>query len=196
MTAHLMLLCHAPTTSMRATAFPADEPLDPRGLRGLASARRRLRHFDRCVASPAQSARQTAAGLSLEPTIDPALADCDYGRWRGQPLHCVEAADPQGLAEWLRDPGARPHGGESILALIERVRAWLSAQASSTGVTLAITHASIIRAAIVAAIEAEPRSFWRIDVAPLSLWRLSGREGRWNLASLAPSLRGASLRSQ
>jgi broad specificity phosphatase PhoE len=57
---------------------------------------------------------------------------------------------------------------------------------SSEGATLAITHASIIRAAIVFALGSGPLAFWRIDVAPLSIARLSGREGRWNIASLGP----------
>ena len=88
------------------------------------------------------------------------------------------------MAEWLRDPGAAPHGGESVLALIERVATWLDAQKATPGKIVAVTHASVIRAAIVHAIEAGPRSFWRIDVAPLSLTRLSANNGRWTLASL------------
>jgi broad specificity phosphatase PhoE len=54
------------------------------------------------------------------------------------------------------------------------------------GTAGAVTHASVIRAAIVHAIGAELRSFWRIDVAPLSLARLNGGAGRWTLASLGP----------
>jgi broad specificity phosphatase PhoE len=46
-----------------------------------------------------------------------------------------------------------------------------------------VTHASIIRAAVVHAIEAGPQSLWRIDIAPLSITRLSGTNGRWNLTS-------------
>ena len=46
-----------------------------------------------------------------------------------------------------------------------------------------VTHATIIRAAIVQAIGAPPQSFWRIDIAPLSITRLSGDDGRWNLSS-------------
>jgi broad specificity phosphatase PhoE len=53
-----------------------------------------------------------------------------------------------------------------------------------------ITHAAVIRAAIVHAIEATPQSFWRIDVAPLSCTRLSGTNGRWNLVSTGCALNG------
>jgi broad specificity phosphatase PhoE len=126
-------------------------------------------------------ARQTAQALGFDAVAETALADCDFGRWRGRSLQDLQKSEPQAVAEWLQEPAASPHGGESVVALIGRVRGWLTGQAQSRGVTLAITHASVIRAAVVAAIEAEPRSFWRIDVAPLSMARLSGHAGRWNL---------------
>jgi len=70
------------------------------------------------------------------------------------------------------------------LGLIARVGEWLDAHRDEAGKMLAITHASVIRAAIVHAIEAGPESFWRVDVAPLSLARLSGTHSRWNLVSI------------
>ncbi len=71
-----------------------------------------------------------------------------------------------------------------MLALMKRVATWLDAQTATPGVIVAVTHASVIRAAILHAIEAGPRSFWRIDVAPLSLTRLNGEASRWTLASI------------
>jgi broad specificity phosphatase PhoE len=75
--------------------------------------------------------------------------------------------------------------------LIERVAAWLAEQQVSTEATVDITHASMIRAAIVGAIEAEPLSFWRIDIAPLFLAKLSGDRGRRGLVSISPLKSGA-----
>ena len=71
-----------------------------------------------------------------------------------------------------------------MLALIERVATWLDAQKATPGKIVAVTHASVIRAAIVHAIEAGPRSFWHIDVPPLSLTWLSANNGRWVLSAL------------
>ncbi len=71
-----------------------------------------------------------------------------------------------------------------MLAVMTRVSAWLDALQATSGGIVAVTHASVIRAAIVHAIEAEPRSFWRIDVAPLSITRLNGNNGRWTLVSI------------
>jgi broad specificity phosphatase PhoE len=184
MTTRLKLICHASTAALRTSAFPADEPLDVRGLQKLAGSPHRTHYADSYLTSPALRAVQTAESLNLAVTVEPTLRDCDYGRWTGRTLDEVQAEEPEAVAEWLRDPGAAPHGGESVLALIERVATWLDARKATPGKIVAVTHASVIRAAIVHAIEATPRSFWRIDVAPLSLTRLSAGNGRWTLASL------------
>ena len=185
MTTRLKLLCHASTAAARSAAFPADEPLDEQGRRKLANIPNRLLQADRYLTSPALRAVQTAEALLIEASVDAGLRECDYGRWTGRSLVDVQAQEPERVGEWLSDPAAAAHGGELVLALIERVGAWLDAQKATPGVTVAVTHASVIRAAIVHAIEAGPRSFWRIDVAPLSLTRLSCADGgRWTLASI------------
>jgi broad specificity phosphatase PhoE len=184
MATRLKLICHASTSAVRTSAFPADEPLDVQGRQKLAGLPHRTHYADRYLTSPALSAVQTAEALKLAATVEPMLRECDYGRWTGRALDEIQAEEPEAVAEWLRDPGAAPHGGESVLALIERMATWLDAQKATPGKIVAITHASAIRAAIVHAIEAGPRSFWRIDVAPLSLARLSANNGRWTLVSL------------
>jgi broad specificity phosphatase PhoE len=183
MTPHLKLLCHASTHAVRKGAFPLDEPLDAQGRRKLATLSSRLGYADLSLTSPALRAIQTAESLGLNAVVEPLLRDCDYGRWVGRSFEEVQRDEPAAIAAWLQDPAATPHGGESVVALIERMTAWLAAQ-SAPGVTIAITHAAIIRAALVVALQAEPRSFWRLDVGPLTLARLSGAQGRWNLASL------------
>ena len=184
MTTRLKLICHASTAALRTSAFPADEPLDIQGRQKLAGLPHRAHYADGYLTSPALRAVQTAESLNLAVTVEPMLRDCDYGRWTGRTLDEVQAEEPEAVAEWLRDPGAAPHGGESVLALIERVATWLDARKATPGKIVAVTHAPVIRAAIVHAIEAGPRSFWRIDVAPLSLARLSANNGRWTLSSL------------
>jgi broad specificity phosphatase PhoE len=191
MTTRLKLLCHASTSAVRNFAFPADEPLDVQSRQKLTGLRHNLHHAERCFTSPALRASQTAEALNLSATVDPLLRECDYGRWTSRTLAEVQAEEPQAVSEWLQNPDAAPHGGETILALMERVAKWLDAQKDAPGLTVAVTHASVIRAAIVHAIEAGPRSFWRVDVAPLSLTRLSGDRGRWTLASVGPMRAGA-----
>ncbi len=184
MTTRLELICHASTSALRSSSFPADEPVDVHGRKKLAALVHRVHRADRYFMSPALRARQTAEALNLPATPEPMLRDCDCGRWAGRSLDEVQAQELDAVANWLRDPSAAPHGGESVAALIGRVSIWLDAQQSASGATLAVTHASVIRAAIVQAIEAGPRSFWRIDVAPLSQTRLRCANGWWSLASI------------
>ena len=74
------------------------------------------------------------------------LRDCDYGRWTGRSFDEVQALEPEALADWIKDPSATPHGGESVVAVMARV-SWLDKQLTIPGVILAVTHASVIRAA-------------------------------------------------
>jgi broad specificity phosphatase PhoE len=89
---------------------------------------------------------------------------------------------PAGEIEvWLGQPGAAPHGGESIVDLISRVSGWLESLTANPLRTVAVTHPAVIRAAIVAALDAAPAAFWRIDVAPAGRIVMHFRGGRWTL---------------
>jgi broad specificity phosphatase PhoE len=186
MTARLILVCHASTDAVRKAAFPVDEPLDDSGKQRASALAGHLPDADLSWTSPELRTRQTAAALQLTAIEQPALRDCDYGVWRGRTFDDVLAHEPDAASVWLRDPAATPHGGESILGLMRRVADWLGGvERDQQRQSIVVTHATIIRAAIIHAIEAAPRSFWRIDIAPLSITRLSGTKGRWNLVSAA-----------
>jgi broad specificity phosphatase PhoE len=64
--------------------------------------------------SPALRAAQTAEGLALEARAEPLLRDCDFGCWAGRSLAEVQAQAPEAVADWLANPHAAPHGGESF----------------------------------------------------------------------------------
>lgn len=190
MAARLTLICHASTDAVRKAAFPADEPIDRRDEAAAAELAKRLPRADQCWTSPELRARQTAQLLTLDATALPELRDCDYGAWKGHTFEELLARDPKGIDTWLRDPAAAPHGGESLASLMQRVAHWLDGEKTVDRRSILVTHASVIRAAIVHAVDAAPKSFWRIDVTPLSVTRLSGNDGRWNLVSAGCSLRG------
>jgi broad specificity phosphatase PhoE len=183
MTAVVVLICHASTVAMRKAAFPLDEPLDDKGRARAAKLAGHLPGADRSLASPELRTRQTADVLRLNAEVQPQLRDCDYGRWSGSTFDDVRAREPEAVATWLSDPTAVPHGGESILSVMQRVAGWLAAEQTQHRRSIIVTHATIIRSAIVHAIAAPPQSFWRIDIAPLSITRLSGSNGRWNLTA-------------
>jgi len=186
MTARLHLLCSASTASVSAVAFAADEPLDAKGKESLAGLPGRLPACDSVLRSPALCAAQTADGLALSPTVEPLLRDCDFGRWAGRSLAEVQAQEPAAVADWLQDPRAAPHGGESFADVVKRVGGWMDQMLDRGGSALAITHALVIRAAIAHALGAGPDVFRHIDVAPLTRAKLSGGGGRWTLVSLVP----------
>jgi broad specificity phosphatase PhoE len=183
MTARLILICHGSTDAVRSASFPADEPLDERGATRAAALAGTLSKADWCWTSPELRARQTAQSLRLNANLESALRDCDYGRWAGRRFDEVQVSEPDAIALWLRDPAAAPHDGESITAVIRRVGQWLADEQARHQRTIVVTHPAVIRAAIVHAIEAAPQSFWRIDIAPLSVTRLSSQGRRWNLSA-------------
>jgi broad specificity phosphatase PhoE len=186
MPTNITLICHGATLANRSAAFPLDESLEDRAMAQAAALRATLRRADRAWTSPAIRARQTAAALSLDPVTDLMLRDCDYGRWAGRQLSEVQDAEPEGVAAWLTDTDAAPHGGESIADLLRRVATWLDQHHRDGGHGIAITHATVIRAAILHAIGAPARSFWCVDVGPLSVTDLRSDGASWKWRAIGP----------
>jgi len=56
---------------------------------------------------------------------------------------------------------------------------------AAVGHTVAVTHAAVVRAAVVVTLDAPPAGFWRIDVAPLTATVLRGGPGRWTVRGTA-----------
>ena len=90
---------------------------------------------------------------------------------------------PADLAVWLTDPARAPHGGESVVDLIERVRGWLDSVTARRGRLVAVTHPAVVRAALLVVLDAPPKSFWRIDIEPVSRTVLHYRGHAWTLRS-------------
>lgn len=184
----LLLVSHAATAAMRRGDFPADDALDQRGIAATQAWRARLPSAPAAAVlrSPAACAEQTARLLGLAAETAPALDEADYGRWRGQRLSDIAAGEPDALARWLGEPDAAPHGGESVIAVIDRVGTWLDGLAGSSGTVVAITHASIMRAAMVHALGAPADAYFRIEIAPLSLLELRRSNRGWTWTATAP----------
>jgi broad specificity phosphatase PhoE len=107
------------------------------------------------VASPLGRARSTMelmrGALKLPPgdyTIDARLREIGYGEWEGSTLAQAQAADPELFArrqvsKWT----VAPTGGESYVAVQERVTEWYH---QLTGDTVAVAHGGTARALMVA----------------------------------------------
>jgi broad specificity phosphatase PhoE len=182
----LLLVACAPTAATRRAAFPLDEAIDERD--DISALRGGMRAPDLALVAPELRARQTAAALGLaEPAVEEALRDLDHGAWAGLTIADVDQRDPEGLARWISDPNAAPHGGESITALCDRVRAVLMRLASPSGTVTAVTHAAVMRAAIIIALDAPLTAFWRIDIAPMARVALHADGDRWRLRAIENS---------
>lgn len=178
----LLLVRHAATDATRAAAFPRDDDsLDARSLTAAAALAPALPSRCEAMSSPAIRCRETVAAAGLDAATDAAIAECDFGAWSGRTLAEIDAEDHEGVAQWMCDPHAAPHGGETLAAFTGRVGRWLDGQALRDGPAVAITHAGVVKAAVVHALDAPIEAFWRIDVAPLAITELHAHDGRWTI---------------
>ena len=186
----ITLVCHATTQALRRVTFGGDDPLDEVGRAKAARLAGSLGRVDHCWSSPALRARETAAAMGLPALVDERLRECDFGRWTGLRFQQLLFKEPRKLMSWIKDPSSAPHGGESIPQVLARVADWIAERGRDPGHTVAFTHASVIRAAIVHVIQAQLPSFWRIDVVPLSRTDLRTNGRRWVLRSMGPIVPG------
>jgi broad specificity phosphatase PhoE len=175
----VVLVRHASTRGLRRAVFAPEDALDARGRREAAALNGALPAADEALAGPCLAAFQTTSLAGFAPVrVEPALADCDYGRWTGRALGDVQREEPDAVAAWLTDPDATPHGGESVRELLARIAAWLEKQSSCSGTVVAVAPGAVVRAAVVAALAAPASAFWRIDLEPAGVTELRCRDGR------------------
>ncbi|MFZ3571659.1 histidine phosphatase family protein [Streptomyces sp. BH097] len=192
------LVAAARSSTLLDERFDDDRPLDNAGWSTVQRAAPRLAHLAAAelrYCSPTPRSRATGDALGLTPLAQPALRDCDMGRWRGRTLTEIAAVEPDAVERWLGDPRSAPHGGESLLTFIGRTGAWLDTRPQALGCAragetplaeggtrmVAIAEPSVVRAALVYALKAPPSTYWNIEVRPLSTAVVTGHEGRWNL---------------
>ncbi|MFG2499037.1 histidine phosphatase family protein [Streptomyces sp. NPDC048441] len=179
------LIAAARSGSLLAERFDDDRPLDQAAWHEVQLAAPTLVPLgvaELRYCSPTPRSRTTGDALGFAPLAQPALRDCDMGRWRGLTLADVTAREPAAVDAWLSDPRSAPHGGESLLAFISRIGGWLDTRPVGDGSRiLAVAEPAVVRAALVYALKAPPSTYWNIDVRPLSTVTLTGYGGRWNL---------------
>jgi broad specificity phosphatase PhoE len=177
----LLLVRHAATSATRAAAFPADEQLDERGRELARILGGGFPQHTEFVTSPARRCRETAEAAGLDAQVDDAIAECDFGAWSGRTLAEIDESSPDAVRDWMLDPDAAPHGGESLALFCARIGRWLDELSGREGRVAAITHGEVVKAAVVHALGAPLAAFWRIDAAPLAVTELHAHHGRWTL---------------
>jgi broad specificity phosphatase PhoE len=182
----VLLICHAATADTRRAVFGGDGPLLDGAARRAADLAAHLPRARSVLRSGARCTAETAAalGLGAAAVVDAAVADWDFGAWRGRSLADVEADDPSAVVTWRSDPLRPPaHGGERLVDVLDRVRGWLEGL-DGEGVRIVVTHPAVIRAAVVCGLEVPEEAFWTIDVAPTSVTELRRRGTRWRVARI------------
>ena len=180
----LTLIASGATAKTKSASFPADEPLLASEGPRVAQIRERVAGVPTCYTSPALAARETAAAIGLSAVEAELLRDLDAGRWAGRPSSEIARDEPAALSEWLSDPDTTIHGGESLSSLFARTQQFLDQRLKQRAKVIAVSHPSILRAAVAITVAAPLSAYWRIDVEPLSVVQLSSDGRRWVLKSL------------
>jgi broad specificity phosphatase PhoE len=181
----VLFICHAATAGTRRAVFGGDGPLLDGAARRVADLAAHLPRARAVARSGAACCAETTEALGLLDgcVVDGGVGDWDFGSWRGLSLAEVEERDPDGVVAWRMRPEHAPHGGESLVDVLARVRSWLEGL-DGEGVRVVVTHPSVIRAAVVCGLEVPEEAFWTIDVAPTSVTELRRRGTRWRVARI------------
>ncbi|AXC14352.1 putative phosphoglycerate mutase [Acidisarcina polymorpha] len=186
----LTLISAPATRQLQEGIFLGDEGLDASARAQLERVRWTADPGQKIWVSPEARTRETAKALGVNAEEAPELRECDFGLWRGRSLQEIHHEDPVGLRLWIQDLGSCPHRGESFLQLMERVGEWLDLRREA-GSCVVITHASVIRAAIVHALSAPQESFRRIELGPLTLTDIRQNGAQWHVRSMGVRLTNA-----
>ncbi|TCC11581.1 histidine phosphatase family protein [Kribbella soli] len=176
----LTLVAHALTPALRGLVLGGDTEPDPASVEA-ASELKLSAHA--VYAGPEQAAVRTAAVLGLDPVVEPALRDREYGEWTGRGLEELLASEPSRVAAWLERPHTATPGGETENDVLARVADWLGDLAAREhGSALAVVHPAIVRAIVLYVVDAPAESLRHVDVRPLATVNLSYHSGNWSLA--------------
>lgn len=152
----------------------APEPVDP----SLASAiARRLPGSAVWLSSPLARTRATAVALKhgVDPIAVGDFNDQNYGLWQGRSFNDVFAQNR--TLDWSNPVDIQPPEGETFFDLASRVYEGVQRLTDHyAGHTLvSVAHPNVIRSAIALALDIDLGTALRIEVAPLSVTRLSHR---------------------
>ncbi|GAA1538213.1 bifunctional RNase H/acid phosphatase [Nocardioides humi] len=130
---------------------------------------------DVVVASPVRRTRETAdivaGALGLPVEEEAAFAEMEFGEWDGLSFTEVAERDRARLDAWFADMAAAPPGGESFVAVQERVLAGLARLLEShAGRTVVlVSHVTPIKTLVAHALDAPLETLFRMELAPAAV---------------------------
>lgn len=113
--------------------------------------------------------------LGIEVELVPALREQSLGRWEGRTWQELQVADAERTRDYWRDfVHTEPPGGETFLAMTERVQGWFDAEydALLDRTTVLVTHVGPIRALVCRALGIDVAQSLRLAPATGSRTRL------------------------
>ena len=189
----IVLVRHAACPQMNSVLLgrSVDAPLDERGEGQARFVAQRLLDLPQLIveSSPRRRARHTAgiiaAARDTTVRIVPQMDDVDFGRWSGQTFEAL-MADPQ-WRRWNKYRRvSRTPAGDSIRDVQERVLAHFHKleQAFDGETIVIVTHAEVIRSAVLLALQAPIDDYYRFEIGPASLTRLTVEGSQLRLDSV------------
>ncbi|GEB17111.1 bifunctional RNase H/acid phosphatase [Pimelobacter simplex] len=131
--------------------------------------------IDVVVASPVRRTRETAdiiaAELGLPVAEEPGFAEMEFGEWDGLTFTEVAERDRARLDAWFADMASAPPGGESFVAVRERVLAGLDRLLTEhAGRTVVlVSHVTPIKTLVAHALDAPLETLFRMELAPAAV---------------------------
>ena len=115
-----------------------------------------------------------------EPTAVDDLRDRGHGLWAGRRVTDLAHTEPASFTRWLGDPHFTAPSGESVADLVARASGWLEGIRPPEHV-LAITHAALIRAFVVAGLACDPAAWFRLDIGHGTRTVLTRNGSNWRV---------------
>lgn len=191
MTTRLVFIRHAETVwnhEQRVQGF-LDSPLTEKGRRQAEALGRRLKKIPATAAftgthgRSVETARRALEGTKIPLALLQDLRERNLGQWEGRVWPEVVAQDPIGTHSYRTDPNFRPPDGESWLELQRRAFGVVERLiAEHPGETLFVfTSGGPVRAAVMAAMNAAPESWWGWSTANAGISILDHRDEGWRV---------------
>jgi broad specificity phosphatase PhoE len=193
---HLILVRHGAVGSSESQPYwgQADIPLN---IVGLQQVEKLVKHFQNLkfhgiYSSDLWRAVQTAEplarirGLTLQTTT--ALRELHFGEWTGLTYQKLLEEDPEIYGRWLRRPlQVRPPKGENLKELKNRVLAWFYPVLRThhpDETILLVGHSGSLKIILFEALSLDLASFWRVELSPASISRLTYYENTFVVHTL------------
>ena len=131
-----------------------------------------------------QTAEAIAEACGAPLLTEPAINEIDFGAWSGCDIADLDRRP--GFVRWNagRDQ-ACAEGGETMIEVQARVLRWMeSVVAAGPPAVVAVSHADVIKAAVMVTLGLSPRAHDRLEVSPGSITCIAGSEWGYRLMSL------------